>query len=132
MTNDRHRKTNQIIHEAMGLYWVPQPDIECPHKSFPEFCVHCQSEHKWNIGINPDYTSDWSAWGKALEWAQEQEWWGDYVVWGFSFCVQDVSFTDVLISLEYILSCERGSYLLAKFITKHPKYFKKEVSNDKK
>ena len=125
MTNN---KSNQIIHEAMGLCWhgygreVNLLSIGERNYFSGDWCDICKTPAGGKI---PDYTSDWSAWGKALEWAMEKEWWRDFITW--SFLAENMSHDYILDIIAVLLSCEEGSTALAEFITKHPDYFKKEV-----
>ena len=121
MTNTQ---INQIIHEAMGLCWH-----EVKEKEYGN-CIHCHEDVGWRVAkgtnLNPDYTSDWSDYGKALEWVQMQEWWAD-----FAYKVRQVLPTHHIMALflrEDLLAPRKGSIVFAEFIVEHPKYFKKEVS----
>ena len=100
MTNTQ---INQIIHEAMGLCWHERT-----------------SQIK---DMNPDYTSDWSAYGMTLEWAQKQKWWAV-----FAYEMRPVSPVHNILNAflrDELLFPSEGSTALAAFIIKHPDYFKK-------
>lgn len=131
------KSTNQIIHEAMGLCWhewngvLPDSDY-CPvlsdsHRDYiTSSCKKCGQHNMGNYPpLNPDYTSDWSAYGKALEWAQGKEWWAD-----FAYELRAVSPAPIIMSAflrDDLLIISEGSTAIAGFITEHPEYFKKEV-----
>ena len=108
------KSTNQTIHEAMGLCWHEWSKDNCKK------CIHCGFYDFPPFTNLPDYTSDWSAWGKALEWAQEQEWWPIFL--NEQFDVYNTPMT----AMSQITTPLKGSTALAEFITKHPDYFKKE------
>lgn len=57
--------------------------------------------------INPSYTSDWSDYGQALEWAMEQDWWLDFE----AFLIMHNH-----MGRRYLLNPLRGSIALAEFI----------------
>ena len=127
MTN---AQSNQIIHKAMGLCWheyIKNSSYEC-------VCGYSSGDSRYGLaghmdGYNPSYTSDWSAYGKALEWAQKQKWWAE-----FAYEVRTVSPYVIMAPFlrDDLLVISEGSTALAEFITEHPEYFKKEDSNDKK
>ena len=120
MTNN---KSNQIIHEAMGLCWhgygreVNLLSIGERNYFSGDWCDICKTPAGGKI---PDYTSDWSAWGEALKWAMKKEWWeefaGSEIVARNSYPRFD----------EGLLSPNSGAHLLVEFIVEHPEYFKKE------
>ena len=119
MTNTQ---INQIIHEARGLCWH-MIKYRKDEITMPRFrCSKCPDRYPQN---NPDYTSDWSNWGEALEWAQRQKWWAD-----FAYEMRPASPVHTILNAfmrEDLLSPSEGSTALAGFIVKHPEYFKKEV-----
>ena len=111
-----HDKTNQIIHEAMGLCWH-----EFDYVSYSK-CLKCEKEEGIST-LNPDYTS-WSDYGEALEWAQRQKWWRY-----FAYETKKGTSTRFVMSAnvrEDLLNPLEGSTALAEFIIEHPEYFKKE------
>ena len=111
------KSTNQTIHEAMSLCWHEwDGDEQCDKCGKYDFPPH---------SFNPDYTSDWSAYGKAIEWAMGEEWWAE-----FAYEVRQVSPAHILMASflrDDLLIMSEGSTALAEFITEHPEYFKKEV-----
>lgn len=113
MTDNQRDKINQTIHEnGRGLCW----HIYDNKKS--SLCLKCRGQETfWDEdrekNRNPDYTSDWSAWGAALEWAKEKEWWEKFAYDG----------NDIFPFHEELLNPEQGSTALAKFIDKNPTGF---------
>ena len=129
MTDLTPDQTNQIIHEARGLCW---------HKWIRELVgdkllwvctcgeLHYAEEHDPLPGINPEYTSDGSAYLEAIGWAMKKEWWREFL--------KDISFHaitflqhrfDLDIFATILLTPNKGSTALAKFITEHPKCSKR-------
>ena len=111
MNNKKRIDTNRTIHEAMGLCW---------HEfAYTGKCLNCGEAV---VGLNPDYTSDWSAYGKVLEWAQKKTWWED-----FAYKSRYNPYGVMVAFLrEDLLIPSKGSTALAEFIGAHPEYFTKE------
>ena len=122
MTNTQ---INHIIHEAKGLCWHAWVS-KCPSVGclFHGACKHCGIKYFDNF-YTPDYTSDWSAYGEALEWAQMQKWWTD-----FAYKVRQILPTHYIMASflqDDLLIPIKGSTALAEFIVAHLEFFKKEV-----
>ena len=111
---------NKTICEARGLCWHEQlkPSQDWTGGAgFPFRCRKCKTP--LNVGgkiINiPSYTSSWSDYGQALEWAINKIWWKDFEA--YLILKRHILRT-------YLLNPLRGSNTLAEFIVEHPEYFK--------
>lgn len=108
------QQVNKVITEAMGL---------CYHEWGNAFqgwfyCMKCGNEK--SSSVHPDF-STWQDWGRALEWAQGQEWWDRFisVEWDKGL-MPDGDF------LGTLLNPTCGSLALAEFIEANPQIFKED------
>lgn len=88
MTNEQ---VNRTITEVMGLKWHDPTKFTMERR-------------------NPSYTSNWLDYGKALEWAQKQDWW------------EELAYQTEYVGMvtEDLLNPLRGSHNLAEFIVANP------------
>lgn len=111
------QEINKIIHKARGFRWV----------------------EGYVFYLNPSYTSDWSAYGEALEWAQKQDWWVEFIC----FMIKDTGVDSAHEALRVLtriveapnvsqdlLNPLRGSTALAEFIQSNPALSGKEEKSD--
>ena len=112
---------NKTIHEARRLCWHEwTASIEWGSP----ICRKCDKTKLFSP--NPSYTSSWSDYGQALEWAMKQEWWEDFLYWSYEQINMIWDGDDeypFVFPTEY-LNPLRGSNALAEFIVEHPEYFK--------
>lgn len=81
-----------------------------------------------NIYRTHSYTSSWSDYGQAIEWAMKQEWWDRFKTW---FCCEEINKTEIWWNASNrLLNPLRGSIALAEFIKERPESFK-ETKNAK-
>ena len=115
------QQVNQIITEAMGLCWHEWDGRRKVNGYSEHFCSKCDQPWDWNCEIGHLDFSTWQDWGRALEWAQGEEWWERFISieWDKGL-MPDGDF------LSTLLSPVRGSLALAEFITNNPGLFGKE------
>lgn len=124
------RTNSQIIHEARGLcwhdwVWYPREENSPNRKCYCRVC----NEQAQGISINgymlrcpdsPDYT-DPTSYLEAMAWAQEQEWWEDFVLNGMRTKIYNDEYSDtfenvVVQAIGLILNPKLGSHALAEFL----------------
>ena len=103
MTNEEINKT---IHEAMGL---------CIHTYGAYITGECKcTARPCKI---PDYTSDWSAFGRAIEWLVRQEWLAWFLNTGNGVYYRRGGYAPDVVEIKVdLLDPLKGSTAIANFI----------------
>ena len=76
------KEINKYLTEAMGVCWHEWPNSSTP-------CIKCgQRSNMSDIGMHNNFLT-WEGFGKLWQWANEQEWIGEFIYWYNSNMVID-------------------------------------------